>query len=238
MTGDGTDVPEGERESEGGARMRRDMHRWKDRTELSLDNRQLFALYFGGAAALAVVFMLGIVVGKRLEARAREQALPVRSDPLAALDELDQPEAPAPRSKPSAPRLPRPVGSISSARIGATPGPGPAGKPMVAAPIKKPLSPDAAASESLAPPSTTQSAKPPARYTLQLSAFQDRSEAEEFGKKLNDSGYKPTIVAADIPGRGVWYRVRVGEYATSKLATDAKAELERKLHLTAYVTRM
>jgi cell division protein FtsN len=44
-------------------------------------------------------------------------------------------------------------------------------------------------------------------------------------------------VAADIPGRGVWYRVRVGDFASQKAALDAKSELERKLHIIAYVTK-
>src|SRR5262249_3895988 len=74
-------------------------------------------------------------------------------------------------------------------------------------------------------------------YTLQLSAFQDRGEAEDFAKKLGPIGYKPNIVAADIPGRGVWYRVRVGDFASQKAALDAKSELERKLHIIAYVTK-
>jgi cell division septation protein DedD len=74
-------------------------------------------------------------------------------------------------------------------------------------------------------------------YTLQLSAFQDRAEAEDFTKKLGPIGYKPNIVAADIPGRGVWYRVRVGDFASQKAALDAKGELERKLNIIAYVTR-
>jgi septal ring-binding cell division protein DamX len=93
------------------------------------------------------------------------------------------------------------------------------------------------------PPKTAVSAEKlaaaskPGHYTLQLSAFQDRAEAEDFAKKLGPINYKPNIVAADIPGRGVWYRVRVGDFASQKAALDAKSELERKLHIIAYVTK-
>ena len=66
----------------------RDLDRWKDKVELSLDGRQIFFLFFGSAVAACLVFVLGVLVGKRLEARALAlQPAPVE-DPLAALDQL------------------------------------------------------------------------------------------------------------------------------------------------------
>jgi cell division septation protein DedD len=87
-------------------------------------------------------------------------------------------------------------------------------------------------------PVAAEGEKKTSRYTLQLSAFQDRSEAEDFAKKIAGSGYKPSIVAADIPGRGIWYRVRVGEFPSAQAALDAKKTFERKQHLIAYVTKL
>ena len=71
-----------------------------------------------------------------------------------------------------------------------------------------------------------------------MSAFQERTEAEDFVKNLGTSPWKPSIVAADIPGRGIWYRVRIGEFSSQKAALDAKAELERKHHIISYVTKL
>src|SRR5438445_8841739 len=74
----------------GNERMVRDMERWKERIEISLDNRQVFFLFFGGAIVACLVFVLGVMVGKRLEARARDQMTPLRSDPLSVLDQATE----------------------------------------------------------------------------------------------------------------------------------------------------
>jgi cell division septation protein DedD len=228
-------------EPAGNERMLRDMERWRDRVEVSLDNRQVFFLFFGGAVVACLIFVLGVMVGKRLEARARDQVAPTRSDPLAALDTPgDEPDEPKPVAvKPPKPVVeapkpepPKPEPPKVEAPKAETP------KPVVETPKPEPPKAEppkaektAVSAEKLAAASKT------GHYTLQLSAFQDRGEAEDFAKKLGPIGYKPNIVAADIPGRGVWYRVRVGDFSSQKAALDAKSELERKLNIIAYVTK-
>src|SRR5687767_7834135 len=64
---------------------------YKDKIEVSLDGRQIFYLFFGGAVVACLVFVLGVMVGRRLEARAhvdRAAATSAVRDPLAALDRL------------------------------------------------------------------------------------------------------------------------------------------------------
>ena len=68
----------------------RDLDRWKDKVELSLDGRQIFFLFFGSAVAACLVFVLGVLVGKRLEARALALTPAPVEDPLAALDQLGE----------------------------------------------------------------------------------------------------------------------------------------------------
>ena len=207
-----SDQPE---EPAGNERMLRDMERWRDRVEVSLDNRQVFFLFFGGAVVACLIFVLGVMVGKRLEARARDQAAPTRSDPLAALDpSAEEPEEPAPRPAPRkiAASLP-PAPAPAPAPVIEPPKPVEKPRPIVEAPKPAPPPPapaPAVSAEKLA----TASKSSGGHYTLQLSAFQDRAEAEDFAKKLGPINYKPNIVAANIPGRGVWYRVRVGEFAS------------------------
>src|SRR5262245_11261444 len=65
---------------------------YKDKIEVSLDGRQIFYLFFGGAVIVGLVFVLGVLVGRRVEARghldrAETQA---ETDPLAALDRLER----------------------------------------------------------------------------------------------------------------------------------------------------
>jgi hypothetical protein len=68
----------------------RDVERWKDKIEVRLDNRQVFFLFFGSALVACMLFVLGVIVGKRIESRGRADA-PDIGDPLAVLDRVNQP---------------------------------------------------------------------------------------------------------------------------------------------------
>src|SRR3954447_8950708 len=66
----------------------RDLDRWKDKVEISLDGRQIFFLFFGSAVAACLIFVVGVLIGKRIEARALALQPAAIEDPLAALDQL------------------------------------------------------------------------------------------------------------------------------------------------------
>jgi cell division septation protein DedD len=76
------------------------------------------------------------------------------------------------------------------------------------------------------------------RYTLQVSSFQARSEAESMMRQLESSGLRPYLISSYIPRRGMWYRIRVGDFPSRTKAKRAKKEFERRWRMTAYVTRM
>src|SRR5882757_8521102 len=63
---------------------------WQDKIEVRLDNRQVFFLFFGSALCACMLFVLGVIVGKRLESRGRA-AIPEVQDPLAVLDRINSP---------------------------------------------------------------------------------------------------------------------------------------------------
>jgi hypothetical protein len=50
------------------------------------------------------------------------------------------------------------------------------------------------------------------RLTLQVKSVPEKSEADAFAARLRAAGFEPYIVLADIPGKGRWYRVRVGRF--------------------------
>ncbi|MFP2906334.1 SPOR domain-containing protein, partial [Pyxidicoccus sp. 3LFB2] len=84
-------------------------------------------------------------------------------------------------------------------------------------------------------------AQPPAQavkggaFTLQLSAFQDRQEADRFAARLRNKGYAPYILAAEVPGKGTWYRVRMGSFATKDAASRYLSDFKRETQLDAFV---
>jgi septal ring-binding cell division protein DamX len=81
----------------------------------------------------------------------------------------------------------------------------------------------------------TDAVKGKGRFTLQLSSFQDKSEAEAFAAKVGAE--KTFITVSEIPGKGTWYRVRVGDFATQKEAMAGKLAFEKKHSVIAYVTQ-
>lgn len=62
-------------------------------------------------------------------------------------------------------------------------------------------------------------------FTVQVSAFQTSEEAEAYKSSLTRKGYNPYVIPAEIAGKGIWYRVRVGRYETKTRANEAKAQL-------------
>jgi len=127
--------------------------------------------------------------------------------------------------------LPAPVGQVVS-----KPAPAPAAKP---APAVKPT-PAPAPVPAAAPVTKVKETPKPAGggdYTLQLSAFQDKNEAAQFITTLKDAGYKPYMQTSTIPGKGIWFRVRMGAYKTWDEAVVAKQQFEAKKQIIAYVTK-
>lgn len=56
------------------------------------------------------------------------------------------------------------------------------------------------------------------RLTLQVKSVPEKSEADAFAARLRAAGFEPYIVLADIPGKGRWYRVRVGRFEDMEAA--------------------
>jgi cell division protein FtsN len=49
-------------------------------------------------------------------------------------------------------------------------------------------------------------------YFVQAGSFQNVGDAEKLKAKLAFSGFEASIQTANIPEKGVWYRVRLGPY--------------------------
>lgn len=260
----------------------RESELYKDKVEVSLDGRQIFYLFFGGSVVVGMVFVLGVLVGRRVEARghvdrARTHAA---TDPLAALDRLEGSGGLSFQGALTGKDAPNPVektiDGIEKARAGK---PIVADKPAVAAPDKladkaktadkatekpsdkpkvdeikagpvvrpepepKKAELDAKKPEPKIEPKLEKKAdaeakaepKPAAkaegesktRYTLQLSSFQDRAEAEAFLSSVKAQGFTAQITQAEVEGKGTFYRVRTGTYRSMEAATAAKAELDK-----------
>lgn len=309
----------------------RDAHRMKEKLDVSLDNRQIVSLLIAGIIVMGAVFVLGVVVGKKLAGNAQAasapdllsaldanaQALQQARDtepPLTFQDELtkktgsdtapSKPGAkpgtvtvaippPAPKPKPAEPPAatePKPSEAPATAEAAApegTPSPTdddyapipaattakaeakPESKPAESKPTKaeakpesKPAETKVADSKPAPHPGKVEPAPVPTRtttpqgglkeaiaraaqkpteavpggaFTLQISAFQNRPEAERFAAKLRDRGYAPYIVSAEVPHKGTWYRVRMGSFPSKDAASRYLADFKRETQIDAFV---
>ena len=259
----------------------RDAHRMKEKLDLSLDNRQVVSLVMAGLVVLGMVFVLGVVVGKKLSSSERSTEAP---DLLTALDEkaaaLDgattkgaspltfQDELTKKSSEPSQlpPRVEPPprVAELSvktpeahfiheadregeEPEVDAPPPPPPvAVKPAEPAPLKaKPDSvlPARTAThdagglkEAIARAQRPSETAANGAFTLQISASQDRGEADKFIARLKDKGYAPYLVEAQVAGKGTWYRVRMGRFPSKEAASRYLQDFHRETQLDAFVT--
>ncbi|ATB47825.1 SPOR domain-containing protein [Corallococcus macrosporus] len=281
----------------------RDAHRMKEKFDVSLDNRQIVSLLIAGIVVMGAVFVLGVVVGKKLAGNADAVAAPdllsaldanaqalqnvQQEPPLTFPDELTRKAAPepvappkpkpaavakAPAEKPAAakPSEPKPV-TAQRPVLAPTPDPDTgelppeepkaepervvvAEAPTQAVPVSGKVEASAVPTRSTtteggglkeaiarATQQPSRPASPPAQavkggaFTLQLSAFQDRQEADRFAARLRDRGYAPYILTAEVPGKGTWYRVRMGSFASRDAATRYLSDFKRETSLDAFV---
>ncbi len=242
---------------------------FKDKIEVSLDGRQIFYLFFGGAVIASMVFILGVVVGKRVEARShadQQSTAAVTRDPLAALDQLgkgsDKLSFPSALGDPNSAN--KPLGNVDrawqqkrdkvaaakrerDAKLDADSASGDKADDnangVAAAKANNKPTGDKAKNDTVkkAKGNKAKADKPTRKlpkYTLQLSSFQERMEADAFFQKLTDAGYTPYIVAANVKGKGTWYRVRLGSFMGYDEAIRAKKDFEAGQNIIAYVTRL
>jgi cell division septation protein DedD len=216
----------------------RDVDRWKDKIEVRLDNRQVAFLFFGSALVACLLFVLGVIVGKRLESRGRALA-PEIEDPLALLDRVattspprrEEPVAVAP---PPPARVPAPARAERPAPPAPVPTPPPpAPAPHKVAAVPPPAAPAVRPEAAVSAATLKQAPGGKARFMLQVGSFPDRAEAEAFAGSF--PGEKPIVVVSEIPGKGTWYRVRLGSFQVFKEAVDAKMIFEKRYSKIALV---
>ena len=66
--------------------------------------------------------------------------------------------------------------------------------------------------------SSAKEASPKGSYTIQVASIKDAGAADRLVVKLRKKGYPAYQVRAEIPNKGIWYRVRVGPYTKREAA--------------------
>ena len=72
-------------------------------------------------------------------------------------------------------------------------------------------------------------------FTVQLGASQNRGDAQRLEARGQAAGLRPYLIEANLGAKGVWYRVRVGAFATRDAAERFRKDAERELGGNAVV---
>ena len=64
-------------------------------------------------------------------------------------------------------------------------------------------------------------------YTIQAASVKDPKDADRLVQKLKKSGYPAYRVIGKVPGKGVWFRVRIGEYRSKSEALAMMNKLKK-----------
>jgi cell division septation protein DedD len=72
-------------------------------------------------------------------------------------------------------------------------------------------------------------------FAVQVSSFKNQDDAERFVGELRRRGHRAYRLSANVPGRGLWHRVRIGPFDNKYEATLYKKKLEDNERLTALV---
>ncbi|MDR2709842.1 MAG: SPOR domain-containing protein, partial [Burkholderiales bacterium] len=91
---------------------------------------------------------------------------------------------------------------------------------------RPPSSATTATTNATAPTSAT--AKPKEIYWLQVGSFSRQEEADARKAELAMLGWEATIQKGESPGRGTFYRVRVGPYDNAEQTGRMRAELAQR----------
>lgn len=196
---------------------------------------QLVILGVGFTVASVIIFFLGMIVGRGIE----ERKIVKEEEPLVKIPVKPSSAGSAPGSQPkeeltfydTLTKSPKSRSSDAEREKE----PRRAEKAETKVPVKEATEKTSEkTAEKSAPPNESakesQAAKGPEAdtgWTVQVNAFPDERSARIWVDRLKNKGYNAYMVEAEIKGR-IWYRVRVGNYATREEAEKAEDTLQKK----------
>lgn len=244
----------------------RDVDRIAEKIEIALDRRQVVSIVLGSTILLGVVFYLGVTVGKELaqpppapiagslddldreaeriaqqltfpDALTDEPAPPPPSPTAAAEARVDAEEARrAEAARREAERRAEEAARKAETEAAAahtTEQPAAAAVARAEAPEPAAPAPDEPKREAQAGAGAGEGGA----FTVQVGAMPNRAEADALVAQLRSRGLSPYVVEADIPGKGHFYRVRIGRFPTREAAQRYLADLKREAELGGFVAQ-
>jgi len=74
-------------------------------------------------------------------------------------------------------------------------------------------------------------------YAIQVSSFRSLDQASELKSRLSKKGYGAYVQSVDLSDKGMWHRVRIGNFRDKEGAERAAGEVRTRENLPAQVMR-
>lgn len=74
-----------------------------------------------------------------------------------------------------------------------------------------------------------------AKYSIQVGSYANLDEAHEMVGHWKEKGYPAFLVSADLPGKGKWYRVRMGGFDDKNAAANYMSQFKSREKVEAFV---
>lgn len=203
----------------------------KSRYEFSLDTRQAVLIVSGLVLVMMLSFLMGTLFGKNLARMAASPRLetaratpPPETRAPASTEEIQ----PAPVAAPSSRE--KLIAQLESMKVPSELDPGSAPLPSEPAQVlakmadPEPETADVPKPEPAAPKPAQPAAQPlipVGAYTIQLASLPDKTDAQALINELSGKRYDAYMLQVTLPGKGTFYRVRVGHYRDVEQAQKA-----------------
>lgn len=195
--------------------------------EIQLSGKQLVFLFMATTVVSVVIFLLGVVVGRRVPAETL-----IADATGTTLEALAPDGAPAagvvpPAAGEAPPPVPQEADQFSyHERL----------QQSAPAPVEEtaPAVPEAAPAETAAEP-----APPPAAggWVVQIGAYRDRATADRIAAALTRQQFPAFVLAPTAGSPTATFRVRVGPYSERRDAENIAGRLQREHQYNPFVTR-
>lgn len=75
------------------------------------------------------------------------------------------------------------------------------------------------------PPVSSKPAADTGGFTIQVRSSPNEADAKQFADSLKSAGFDAYVMRADLGGKGVWFRVRVGRFQSREEAQREMGKL-------------
>ena len=222
--------------------------------EIQLSNKQLVFYFMAGATVLIVSFLVGVMVGRGVDANTDVQAARNTTAPIEEKAVVEEPPRPAPpaaedltyaqrlESDKGEEGLEKPLRTAAAAQVK----PAPAAQPPITAPpsnVAREIprvapTPAAVATPRVVPtprPAVAQAAPGRGQFTIQVGAFKDRASADTVSGQLKGKGFAAYVLAPASPD-GL-FNVRVGAYTARPDAERVQTRLRDQEKFKPFIVK-